>query len=155
VVVVQYVCKRQTMQYCFMGKNFVVRLSATCYTIAKSGSKGMCTAQLHGLISGNHKHPTATPTFTLQLVCSYECMLQARLQSTVVRNRPLRGGSVGDSTDQLNSITCSVIHCIIICTHMYFPCHIYISLTCLLYVYIHCLYLVALCTCMCSFRYSS
>ena len=38
---------------------------------------------LHGLISGNHKHATA---FTLQFVCSYECMLYARLQSTVIRN---------------------------------------------------------------------
>ena len=31
------------------------------------GSKGMCTAWLHGLISGNHKHATAV---CLYLVCS-------------------------------------------------------------------------------------
>jgi len=29
VVAVQYVCERQTMRYCFVGKNFVVRLSTT------------------------------------------------------------------------------------------------------------------------------
>ena len=58
--------------------------------------------------------------------------------------RLLWGGSVGDCTNRLNSITCPVIHCIIICTHT-FPCRICISFTCVLYVCIHCLHLVALC----------